>query len=517
TAEMLFTTANVARALGQTALAVERFRAVVVDYADQARAPGALDALIEMNRAETVSPLQAGLVRFQARDYAAALGQLDQVDPSSADWGPAQLKRAEALLKVGDEDGARGALQAVVDGDARNAGSALLRLGQLDERDGDEAAAESHYSHMAQASPDRAAEALFHVGFTRYVRGDRERALSAWQTALASGPPDPPLQAQLQYWAAKVLAPDSQGWEEALNRAAAAAPETYYGLRAQEQLSGTINAAAVAPTNAAWLALSPSEVQQRADWFAAQGTTPERVAEEVGALPSMRRAGALLELGLATEAGWEVEGVAQDYARGNDVTHMSAVADWSMAHDQPRLTLRIGQQMRTMLGLSNLPRALQRDVFPAAWGDLVAEQAATYGVDPLLVLALMRQESSFDARAQSGAQAMGLTQVVPATARNIAARLGRQDFNLRDLFKPDVSIQFGSWFLSQLLGDYQGRIFPALAAYDAGSGNVARWLRSFGDDPDVLVEEIPFSETQMYLRVVYDNYWHYRSVYSVGP
>jgi soluble lytic murein transglycosylase len=166
-----------------------------------------------------------------------------------------------------------------------------------------------------------------------------------------------------------------------------------------------------------------------------------------------------------------------------------------------------------MVGLSNLPRAVQKQVYPAGWGDLVAEQAAQYGVDPLLMLALMRQESSFDPRAQSGAQAMGLTQVVPSTARGIARRLGRDDFALRDLLKPGVSVEFGTWFMAQLLADYNGRIFPALAAYDAGGGNVAHWLDRFGDDPDLLVEQIPFEETRTYLRIVYDNYFHYQLLY----
>src|SRR5205823_12702481 len=82
-AEMLFTTATIARALGQDALAVERFRAVVVDFADQARAPGALDALIEMERGATVSPLEAGLARLNGREYRNAIALFDQVDPSS--------------------------------------------------------------------------------------------------------------------------------------------------------------------------------------------------------------------------------------------------------------------------------------------------------------------------------------------------------------------------------------------------------------------------------------------------
>src|SRR5207244_6333320 len=83
-------------------------------------------------------------------------------------------------------------------------------------------------------------------------------------------------------------------------------------------------------------------------------------------------------------------------------------------------------------GLQSLPRAVHEQVSPAGWAELVAEEAAQNGVDPLLMLALRRQESSFDARAQSGAEAMGLTQVVPATGRSIASRLGRTDFVLRE-------------------------------------------------------------------------------------
>jgi soluble lytic murein transglycosylase len=514
-AEMLFTSATIAHALGQDALAADRFRSVVVDYADQARAPGALDALVDMERGATVSPLQAGMVRLNDRSYRAAVALFDQIDASDADWGPGQLSRAEALLKLGDERHARLALQAVVENDPLHAGSALLRLGQLDERDGDESAAESKYSQMADAAPDRMAEALFHVGFTRFVRDDHAGALDAWQTGLASGPPAPAMQAQLLYWSARVLPADSSKTQEALNTAVAAAPESYYGLRAQEQLSGTLSVASSTPSaNATWLTLSPNEEQELADWLAARNTTPERIFQEVAALPALRRADLLLELGLRTEAGWEIEGVVQQYAQTRDIAHMSAIADWAIAHDQPQLTLRIGKQMRDLVGLSNLPRALQKQVYPAAWGDLVAEKAAVYGVDPLLMLALMRQESSFDPRAQSEAEARGLTQIVPATARNIASRLGRDDFALRDLFKPETSLEFGTWFMSQLLGDYKGRIFPALAAYDAGGGNVAHWLQRFGDDPDLLVEQIPLAETQTYLRIVYDNYLHYKALYG---
>jgi soluble lytic murein transglycosylase len=514
TAEMLFSTATLAHALGQDVLAANRIRAIVVDYADQARAPGALDALVDLDRDGTVSPLQAGLVRLNGREYRNAVALFDQVEPSSPEWGAAQLSSVEALLKLGNDDQARQTLQTIADTDVLHAGSALLRLGQLQERNGAMADAEATYLRMAEVAPDRASEALFHVGFTRFVRGDRASALSAWQTGLASGPPAPTVQAQLQYWTARALPAGSVLAQDALNRAAVAAPESYYGLRAQEELDRTLTAASISASNpVAWLTPSPTEVQERIAWLATFKTTPERVASDVAALAALARADALLELGLRTEASWEVDAVVQQYAQNRDTVHMAAIGDWLATRDLPQLTLKVGRQMRDLVGLENLPHAVQKQVYPAGWGDLVAEQAAHYGVDPLLMLALMRQESSFDPRAQSGAEAMGLTQVIPATGRSIASRLGHADFALRDLLKPAVSVEFGTWFMSQLLGDYKGRVFPALAAYDAGGGNVARWLQRFGDDPDVLVEQIPFDETRNYLRIVYDNYIHYQRLY----
>ena len=513
---MLFTTATIARALGQKPLAIERFRAVVVDYADQARAPGALDALVEMDRGGTVSPLQAGLVRLNGKEYRAAIALLDQLEPGNPDWGAAQLARADALLKQGNDEAGRQGLAAVADADPAQAGSALLRLGQLQEREGASAAAEATYLQMARAAPDRAAEALFHVGFTRFVRGDRSgrpgglanrarravRRRRPYKRSCGTGQRAPTRVTRLLR-----ASPGS--------KPAAAASETYYGLRAQEQLGVTLSvASSQPPTNAAWLNLTATEVQERNAWLTKLGTTAQRVERDIATLAGLQRADALLELGLRTEASWEVDAIAQQYVQARDVAHLNGLADWLTARDLPHLTLRVGRQMRDVVGYENLPRAAQKQVYPAGWGDLVAEASSRFAVDPLLMLAMMRQESSFDPRAQSGAEAMGLTQVVPSTARSIASRLGREDFVLRDLFKPAISVEFGTWFLAELLSDYKGRVFPALTAYNAGGGNVAGWLRRFGDDPDLLVEQIPFSETQTYLRIVYDNYFHYQALYK---
>lgn len=511
-AEMLFTTATLARDQGQTALAAERFRAIVVDLPDTARAPGALDALVDLGQAVTISPLQAETVRLQARDDAAVVALGNQVDPASADWGQAQIGKADALSRLGRDSEAETVLESVADAGAPDACTALIALGRLKQRAGETSAAEQSYLRAAQTTSDQVPVAWFGVGFMRYLRGATAEAIAAWGTGLASGPPTPAVQAQLLYWIGKASAAgDSRAAYEAAVRAA---PESYYGLRAAEQI-GTLSIAATAPaatTN--WLTLAPAELTERDAWYASAGLSAQKVAADLAAQASLKRADVLLELGLVTEASWEIDAVQQQYASAHDVAHLNGLADWLTARDLPQLSLRVAKQMRDLVGLNALPRAAQKQVYPAAFGDIVAEQAGAQHLDPLLLLALVRQESSFDPRAQSSAQAMGLTQVVPSTARGIAGRLGRDSFALPDLFKPAVSLEFGAWFLNQLMTQFDGRVFPALAAYNSGGGAVSRWLARYGDDPDVLVEQVPYAETQAYLRIVYDNLWHYRALYD---
>jgi soluble lytic murein transglycosylase len=263
--------------------------------------------------------------------------------------------------------------------------------------------------------------------------------------------------------------------------------------------------------------LTPAEVAERDDWLARLGTTAGQVAAEVAAQPELGRADALLQVGLRAEAGWEIDAVIRRYTDARDVAHLSGLAEWLNQRDLPQLALDVGRAERDLVGLAGLPRALQKQVFPAAWADLVVEQADRYGLDPLLLLAVARQESSFDPRAHSQADARGLMQIIPSTARLIAERLGRaDDFGLVDLYRPSLSLEFGAWFLQRLLTDYQGQVFPTLLAYNAGSGNVSRWQSRWGDDPDVLVEEIPFAETQNYVRTVYSNVLEYRMLYGNG-
>jgi soluble lytic murein transglycosylase len=519
-AEMLFTTATIARAMGRddTASVADRFRAIVIDLPETARAPDALDTLIDMGIDGTVSPLQAGTVRLNAKSYDAALTWFGEVPDGSPEAGPAGLAAAIAEVKLGREDDARMRLAALADADPTVAGRALLQLGQLQMRAGEYTKADTTFSKVTSIAPDKAAEGLLDAGLTRFARQDFAGAQDAWQRALTLQPSSQS-DAELHFWLSKVLPPGSAAAADSLSQAAQSAPDSYYGLRAQELLDGSSLAmASLSAVRPDWLSLSPAEQQERTAWLASLGFgSPDQLRAEINALPGLHRAERLLDSGMQTEASWEIDAVSQSYVSAKDVAHLSALADWLTDHDLPQLTLKVGKAERDLVGLGNLPRAVQKQVYPAAWGDLVVEQSARYGVDPLLMLAMIRQESSFDPKAQSAAPAFGLTQIVPSTGRNIASRLAIDDFSTRDLFKPAVSLQFGSWFLSQLQSDFPHHPFAPLAAYNAGGGNVSRWLDRYGDDPDFFVELIPFVETQTYLRIVYDNYRHYQLLYGSAP
>ena len=141
-------------------------------------------------------------------------------------------------------------------------------------------------------------------------------------------------------------------------------------------------------------------------------------------------------------------------------------------------------------------------------------EARERDLDPLLLYALIRQESQFVPDAQSHAEARGLTQVIPSTGQGIADALGDSGYVLEDLFLPHVSIRYGTYYLASNLPQFDRKVLPTLAAYNGGPGNAARWLQGSAlFDPDLFIERIDLFETEDYLRRVYLNYGFYDLLY----
>lgn len=161
-------------------------------------------------------------------------------------------------------------------------------------------------------------------------------------------------------------------------------------------------------------------------------------------------------------------------------------------------------------------RWLVRAVYPFPYRQLVRLEAEEWGLEPVYLAALIRQESAFAAGARSGAGAMGLMQVVPSTGRNLARSVGPEPFAEHVLLRPEVNLHLGAAFLSRLHERFGERTALVLAAYNAGPSRARRWQSVFpeAEDPLRFTERIPFRETRGYVKRVTRNVELYRWLYG---
>lgn len=157
----------------------------------------------------------------------------------------------------------------------------------------------------------------------------------------------------------------------------------------------------------------------------------------------------------------------------------------------------------------------RRLVYPLKYEDLIIEKANKYQLDPYLVTALIYVESKFLLDAKSHKGAIGLMQIMPDTARWISAQMPYNNFTEDLLFDPEVNIEFGSWYLADLIKEFGNERIIVLAAYNAGRGNVKRWLEENWDGQHTSIEILPFKETRDYIRQIIKVYEIYKKIYSL--
>jgi soluble lytic murein transglycosylase len=159
--------------------------------------------------------------------------------------------------------------------------------------------------------------------------------------------------------------------------------------------------------------------------------------------------------------------------------------------------------------------AVREITLPLRHEDIIRQQAREKGLDPALIAAVIYAESHFRDGQTSPAGALGLMQLTPETARYIARKSGGTAFVVGDLATPQVNIAYGAYYLRYLLGRYDGHEAFALAAYNAGEGNVDRWIAAArAHDRALTVDAIPYAETRAYVRRVQDAERDYASNYA---
>jgi len=321
------------------------------------------------------------------------------------------------------------------------------------------------YKTLKANYPSEAENSMWGIGWTYYRSGDYQKALDAF-TELCSAYGSP----KYLYWKAQAL--EKLGRDAAhIYRQIAEKEQDFYGILARiknNKVPGSGSQGLEVSTNSKTPIPNPY---------------------------SSERIDILLELGMKKEAVSELAAIARKAATPDELLSIS-------------MKLQDAGEYRLVITMvSRLPnREIAHDIlYPLAHWTVVKEASDRYGVDPFIVLSVMREESRFDSEARSTAGALGLMQMMPQTAsamdRNIKSRA--------QLYNVKTNIYLGSRYLNSLIKEF-GSLPAAIAAYNAGEDAVRRWQNAGKySSVDEFIEDIPYGETKSYVKRVLTTYFEY--------
>jgi soluble lytic murein transglycosylase len=406
-----------------------------------------------------------------------------------------RLEEARLLLRAGQRERAFAVLDRVaVSGSEADVAEALWMRARALEDAQRPADAAVVYRALAARFPKRelAGAALWRLGWNAYLRSDPREAARHWARLVDTGNRSYRLAAL--YWRARAT-------DDGRNRVAAAplyaqvvseAPRSYYGLLA------------LARTGDAPGTPAPSRI-----------TLPADPAEAVANDPGFARVDLLRRLGLVESALEELEDVVE--RASGDSVRLYGFSSAYVRDERYHMALWIFRRHFSALAASGdpaLPRSFWEMLYPFGWRVDVTSAAQRAGLDPFLVAAIVREESSYYPRALSRAGARGLMQLMPATARPMAEHRGLAFAGGELLDDPGANLDIGTAFLAGLLGEFKDPRL-ALAAYNAGPARVRQWWQTRRtSDIEAWVEQIPFDETRQYVKRVMLSWEEYRRLYG---
>jgi len=449
----------------------------------------ASDARLEVERALRQGDSSAATLLLAGELFAAA-GRFREAERAyrSATGDPALgalaiYRRARVLVRLGDP-GASEALSGFAQSFPSDtaAPTALYMLGDMLADRGEWSGAARWFGELVARYPAdlRASVARFRLAAQALRDSLRDSAAALFQAEVTAAGPQ---RTSARFWLGKLdlLAGDTAGARATWVALVREDSIGYYGLRARREVDLPPLRIAAAPL---------------------PGPSPA-VAISLGRIDT------LLLAGLDTAAQAEVRAIL-GRAPQQDADALLAWGDGLADRGFGPAAVRLGWQ--AALKSPNDSRVL-RVIFPWPNRRAVEAEAAEFGVDPLLLVAIVRQESVFDAQALSPAGARGLAQLLPGTAA-LTARGLDVTFYPEWINVPDLNLHLGAAHLQELLQRFGGRVDAAAAAYNAGASPVKRWLERPGaDDPDEFVELIPYQETRGYVRAVLRNRELYRALY----
>ncbi|MCY3732788.1 MAG: lytic transglycosylase domain-containing protein, partial [Chloroflexi bacterium] len=509
-AAALSRTGALERDRGNLEVAQEAWFTLVNDYREYAESSEALGLLLDLGA--QVDQLTIGIVRFHEERYVDARNAMLNVLGSSGELSEQVAGEFYiAAIHQRNDDSASAALgyAAVIGRDASDplAAESAMQLADFAIDAGDQLTAEEHWRRVMLEHPghERAVEAARRWASLATTRGQWLEAAQRFRDAANSGADfwGDRVRQELLFWSAlmHLEAGDRETGLDLAEKVVEVNPVGYYALRAAHVFElGTI----------ALMDLSTDE------WLARLTGEANPSQFDIGTLSHWQAARDLRLGGFDDLADGMLLALIEELA--GDPWALTAAAAYMSDRGEFSASARAAERVLAVFGLdwTEAPPALLRLAYPQPWPDVMSLHATAEGVDPLLLWSLIRRESFYEREARGLAGEVGLTQVIPLTGSDIAAGLGIE-YQHDDLVRPELAIRFGAWYLKRQLEGFSNEPVMALAAYNAGPGNAARWEDAAAlGGADGFLAALDFSSTRMYVQYVIEALAVYRALAEAG-
>ena len=365
-----------------------------------------------------------------------------------------------------------------------------------------------------------APRASFLSGITFYRKDKLEQAERRFSQSINFSQTDDSQISASLLWLGKVHSSNGNNglanstWEKAIKTDESG----YYGIRAKQLVNGY--KPFYPEPNVNFKLVSNKESQRKAeDWLAKrlriQSNNLGNLSKQLTADGRWVRGSTLWRLGQFEDAREELDNLRSAYESDALASYQISLAYKDMGYYYGAIWA--ARHCMDSLGLYNnleAPEFITHLRYGPYYLDLIDPISKQYGLDPLIVSALIRQESLFQGGVTSSAYAQGLMQIIPPTGKYIARQLRWPNYQTKDLYYPHINVAFGVFYLDEQLGIFNGNKYAALAAYNAGPGNTSIWNKLANNDYDLLVEIIRLDEPQEYVRRIVEHYAVYQHLYA---
>ncbi len=556
---------------GEVDKAYDIYLDLYINHPASAYASGALSSLERIARIKGEDDFVLTLEQLYTRGnhffslyrYGDALSEFQKILDSDLYAQASNDLRSRTLFRVGmcyynmrDYASARDTLRRSYENftAGRSAADSLYFLGRALTNTGEDEEAVNTYLKLLERFPasNLADDSLYRIGRIYFSRQDMEKAMQYFQTAVDKYPESDiisdiywelgwmqyslgryneslntfdlmsqrfrggPLEEVSLFWKAKSMQQVGMANEsaEAYQRIAGVNPYSYYGFRSIEILNSLGISTDFPSFDQDLSPLNPDIREVIPDIYDLVD-----IAKDNQNLPQKKhvsKAKELIFLGLDALASTEISASEKEFEESPaKILELSTL--YLSANDYGS---SIGIVRRNYSRLSANLSGPEKDYFfylayPFAYQDLVLSYSDEYGVDPLFILAIIREESNFRQDAGSHAGALGLMQVMPATGAEIASQIGVTEYSPDMLLDPETSIMMGSYYIKRMLDTFDSNIFYALGAYNGGPGAMQSWISRFGQlDIDEFVESVTYIETRTYIKRVIGTYHVYKILYG---